>query len=74
MLVLTRKLNETIMIADCIQIKVLEFHFDKVKLGINAPISIPILREELYIREKIKKANDYYGHIVLGESKGFMRV
>lgn len=74
MLVLTRKLNETIMIADCVQVKILELYCNKVKIGINAPMSIPIFREEIYIREKIKKANAYYGCIALDEAHGLMKV
>jgi carbon storage regulator len=74
MLVLTRNLNEAIIIADCIQVKVLGVHFNKVKLGINAPINIRILREELYMHKKIKSTNDYHECILLDESNDVMRV
>jgi carbon storage regulator len=47
MLVLTRRLDESIEIGDSITIKVLSLDGDKVKLGINAPRDITILRSEL---------------------------
>lgn len=47
MLVLTRRLDESIEIGDSITIKVLSVDGDKVKLGINAPREVTILRSEL---------------------------
>ncbi len=55
MLVLTRKKNEAIMLGRDIEITVLGFDGDKVKLGIEAPKSITILRKEIY--EEVVKAN-----------------
>ena len=49
MLVLTRKKDEAIMLGHDIEITVLGFDGDKVKLGINAPKSITILRKEVYL-------------------------
>jgi carbon storage regulator len=49
MLVLTRKKNESIMIGDSIEIKVLAIEGEQVKLGINAPKDIDIHRKEIYI-------------------------
>ena len=48
MLVLTRKVNESIIIADNIKIEILEVKGDKVKIGIEAPKEFHILRDELY--------------------------
>lgn len=48
MLILTRRLNESIVIDRQIQITIIEINGDKVKLGIEAPSDIVILREELY--------------------------
>jgi carbon storage regulator len=47
-LVLTRKTDESIVIGDNIVITVLEIERDKVKLGIDAPRDITILRKELF--------------------------
>lgn len=54
MLVLSRKVNESIVIADNIVITVIEVRGDKVRLGVEAPKDVPVHREEVY--EAIKKA------------------
>ncbi len=48
MLVLTRKLNQEIVIGDDIRITVVAVGSDQVKLGITAPRSIPVHRSEIY--------------------------
>lgn len=55
MLVLTRKLNESIIIGDEIKITVVEVKGEQVKLGISAPKRISVHREEVYL--EIKKEN-----------------
>ncbi len=50
MLVLTRKENEGVVIGDSIRISVLSIDGERIKLGIEAPVSMRIFREEL-IRE-----------------------
>lgn len=49
MLVLSRKTNETIKIGDDIEIRILEVKGDTVRIGIEAPKSIDILRGELVL-------------------------
>ncbi|MFZ3576908.1 carbon storage regulator CsrA [Virgibacillus sp. DJP39] len=49
MLVLTRKLNESIQIGDEIEVKVLGIEGDQIKLGIAAPKSVEVHRKEVYI-------------------------
>ncbi|MGE5557369.1 MAG: carbon storage regulator CsrA [Bacillota bacterium] len=49
MLVLTRKLNESIIIGDDIKITVVEVKGDQVKVGITAPREISVHREEIYL-------------------------
>lgn len=48
MLVLSRKKNESIVVDDAIVITVLEIRGDKVRLGIEAPKSVPIHRSEVF--------------------------
>ena len=55
MLVLSRKPNESIMIGDNIEIKIVEVKGDYIKLGITAPKSIPVHRKEIY--EAIQREN-----------------
>jgi carbon storage regulator len=50
MLVLTRKTNETIIIAENIRVTIMAIHGGKVRLAIEAPQEIAILREELVPR------------------------
>ncbi len=49
MLVLTRKSNQSIMIGDNIEISVLAVMGEKVRIGIEAPRSIPVFRREVYV-------------------------
>ncbi|MEH6986947.1 carbon storage regulator CsrA [Cytobacillus firmus] len=49
MLVLTRRLKETIMIGDDIEISILSIEGDQVKLGISAPKNVDIHRKEIYL-------------------------
>ncbi len=51
MLVLTRKVEQGIVIGDNIYVRILSVERDRVKLGIEAPKDIPILREELTKRQ-----------------------
>ena len=50
MLVLTRKLGETIVIGDNIVIKVVDIHGKQIRLGIEAPSEITIFRGEIHER------------------------
>ena len=56
MLVLTRKLMESIIIGDDVEVCLLDIKGDKVRLGIKAPRSVSVHRKEVY--EEIKKANE----------------
>lgn len=55
MLVLSRHKDQTIMIGDNVEITVVDIRGDKVRLGITAPVNIPVHRKEVY--EAIKLEN-----------------
>ena len=48
MLVVSRKVNETIMIGDTVKVVVVNIRGGKVRIGIDAPISTSVHREEVY--------------------------
>ena len=52
MLILTRKLGEAIVISHDITVSVLGIRGGQIRLGVIAPVSVPVHREEIY--EKIK--------------------
>lgn len=52
MLVITRKKDEGFLIGDNIKVTVVEISKDRVKLGIDAPSDVKIIRNELYDTEK----------------------
>lgn len=60
MLALARKTNQSIMIGNDIEITLLKIKGDQVKIGINAPKSVPIYRKEIYvqIQDENKKASE----------------
>lgn len=62
MLALARKVNESIMIGNDIEITVLEIKGDQIKLGVKAPKSVPIYRKELYVQ--IQEENKQAGSAV----------
>ncbi|HTV75010.1 MAG TPA: carbon storage regulator CsrA [Candidatus Acidoferrales bacterium] len=55
MLVLSRKINQSIMIGDDVRIVIVAVDRDQVKLGIEAPRAVPVHRSEVY--EEIRRAN-----------------
>jgi len=55
MLVLSRKINQSIMVGDNVRIVVVAVDRDQVKLGIEAPRDIPVHRSEIY--EEIQRTN-----------------
>jgi carbon storage regulator len=54
-LVVTRKYGQKIIIGDNIELTILDIKGDQVRIGINAPKNIPILRQEVYM--EITSAN-----------------
>ncbi|WP_288065054.1 carbon storage regulator CsrA [Rodentibacter caecimuris] len=56
MLILTRKVGESVLIGDDISITVLSVRGNQVKLGVQAPKEVSVHREEIY--QQIKKKLD----------------
>ena len=56
MLILTRRVGETLTIGNAVTVTVLTVKGDKVRLGINAPKDIAVHREEIF--ERIKRQEE----------------
>lgn len=61
MLALSRKKGESIIINNNIEVTILEIKGDQIKIGIDAPKSVPIYRKEIY--GQIKEENKNSGSI-----------
>jgi carbon storage regulator len=67
MLILTRRVGETVMIGDDVTITVLGVKGNQVRVGINAPKHVAVHREEIY--ERIKREQQGQGNSK-GEGEG----
>jgi len=56
MLVVSRRRDESIMIRDDIEVKIIDIRQNQVKVGITAPREIPVHRREVYERIKAQEA------------------
>lgn len=61
MLILTRKIGESLLIQDEVEITVLSIRGSQVKIGVKAPKEITVHRKEIY--ERIKALSEERGHI-----------
>jgi carbon storage regulator len=67
MLVLSRKVNQKIVLGDDIEVMIVEIRGDKVRLGITAPREVPVHRQEVVEKIKAKEAEqkDYVNDLLV---------
>ena len=56
MLILTRRVGETLMVGDEITVTVLGIKGNQIRLGVNAPKDISVHREEIYQKIQVEKS------------------
>lgn len=61
MLILTRRVGETVMIGDDVTVTVLGVKGNQVRIGVNAPREVAVHREEIFERIKREESGDDQG-------------
>ena len=71
MLILTRRVGETVMIGDEVTVTVLGVKGNQVRIGVNAPKTVAVHREEIF--ERIKREQDADTPVAAGPANGNKR-
>ena len=59
MLILTRRIGESLMIGDNVNVTVLGIRGNQVRIGVNAPKDVAVHREEIYERIRMEKSDGH---------------
>ncbi|MDC8830530.1 carbon storage regulator CsrA [Alteromonas gilva] len=62
MLILTRRVGETLMVGDDVTVTVLGVKGNQVRIGVNAPKEVSVHREEIYMRIQAEKGDQPDGN------------
>ncbi|GGF52871.1 carbon storage regulator CsrA [Alteromonas lipolytica] len=62
MLILTRRVGETLMVGDEVTVTVLGVKGNQVRIGVNAPKEVSVHREEIYMRIQAEKGGQPDGN------------
>ena len=62
MLILTRRVGETLMVGDNVTVTVLGVKGNQVRIGVNAPKEVSVHREEIYLRIQEEKGKEADGN------------
>lgn len=72
MLILTRRVGETLMIGDDITVTVLGVKGNQVRIGVNAPSDVGVHREEIYDKMKAEQGNRNQPVVSLANQSGLI--